>query len=302
MIETALTRMLGIRYPIVGAPMFLVSNVEMVVATSEAGGLGAIPSLNFRTSEAFREAIEIIQARTPSPFAVNLILLGNDRLEADLQICLERKVPVIITSLGDPTALTERAHAAGLRVFSDVTTLRHAKKCLQAGVDALVAVASGAGGHAGTVSPFVLVPQLLEHVQIPVLAAGGIATGAQMTAAIALGAAGVYVGTRFIATTEAPVPAAYRQQILDLGPEDIEYSAEVTGHPANFLRPSLEAFRAAQAASTQESHGKRPGAWKDVWSAGHGIGLIHDVMSCQTLVEQLVREYEATRQGLPPDR
>ncbi len=297
MIETSLTRMLGIRYPIVGAPMFLVSNVEMVVAISEAGGLGAMPSLNFRSTEAFREAVEAIQARTSAPFAVNLILLGNDRLEADLAVCLERRVPVVVTSLGDPTELTARAHEAGLRVFSDVTTLRHARKCVQAGVDALVAVASGAGGHAGTVSPLVLVPQLLQHVQIPVLAAGGIATGAQMAAVLALGAAGAYVGTRFIASTEAPVPDPYRQALVDLGPEDIEYSADVTGHPANFLRPSLENFRARR-----EEAGKRPGAWRDVWSAGHGLGLIHDIRPCARIVEQLVQEYEHARLGLPPAR
>lgn len=295
--DTAITRMLGIRYPLLGAPMFLISNVEMVVAMGEAGALGTFPALNLRTTEQFRAAVRAIKERTRAPFGVNLILLGNDRLEADLAVCLEEEVPLIITSLGNPTPVIQAAHARGLRVFCDVTNLKHALKCQEAGADAVIAVASGAGGHAGLISPFVLVPHLQQHLSIPVVAAGGISDGRGVAAALALGAGAAYVGTRFIATHESPAPEGYKRLILESSAEDIEYSPEVSGHPANFLRPSLEAFRASREDTTGAP--LRPSAWKDVWSAGHGVSLISDVVGCKELVERMMREYEAVRSGLP---
>lgn len=294
---TAITRLLGIQYPLIAAPMFLVSNVAMVVATSEAGGLGTFPALNFRTTEAFRAAIRQIKEQTSRPFGVNLILLGNDRLAADLAVCLEEAVPLLITSLGDPTRIIQQAHERGLRVFCDVTTLRHAQKCQQAGADAVIAVAAGAGGHAGRISPFALIPYLKQHLSIPVVAAGGISDGRGVAAALALGAEAAYLGTRFIATQESPAPEAYKAMILQASPEDIEYSPEVSGHPANFLRASLETFR--QQREQGEAAQKSPAAWKDVWSAGHGVGLISDLPSCADLVARLMTEYEQVRQALP---
>lgn len=295
--DTAITRMLGIRYPILGAPMFLLSNVEMVVALGEAGALGAFPALNLRTTDQFREAVRAIKERTRAPFGVNLILLGNERLEADLAVCLEEEVPLIITSLGNPTPVIQAAHAKGLKVFCDVTNLKHALKCEAAGADAVIAVASGAGGHAGAVSPFVLVPHLQQHLSIPVVAAGGISDGRGVAAALALGAGAAYVGTRFIASHESPAPEGYKQMILDSTAEDIEYSPEVSGHPANFLRPSLEAFRASQ--DDRTGGPLRPSAWRDVWSAGHGVSLISEVAGCGEIVRRMMAEYEAVRSGLP---
>lgn len=292
---TAITRMFGIRYPIIAAPMFLVSNPEMLIAVGEAGGMGAIPSLNCRTSEAFREAIRAVKAKTDAPYGVNLILMGNDRLEADLRICAEEKVPLIITSLGDPTLVAQAVHSYGGKVFCDVVGVRHARKAAKAGADALIAVASGAGGHAGGVSPFVLAPMLKADTGLPVVAAGAISHGAQMAAALALGADAAYVGTRFIASTESPVEQAFKQALVDAQPEDVEYTAEITGHPANFLRGSLEAFRKAEA-SGEDHEMKR---WRDVWSAGHGVGLIQDIVGCGELVKRMAAEYEAARLGLP---
>lgn len=298
---TAITRMLGIRYPIIAAPMFLISNEDMVVAVGEAGGLGAMPALNWRTTEAFREAVRAVKARTQAPFGVNLIMLNNDRLQADLEVCLEERVPLIITSLGNPTELIKAAHARGLKVFCDVINLRHAQKAEAAGADAVIAVSAGAGGHAGAISPFVLVPYLKQQLSIPVIAAGGITTGAGVAAAMALGAGAAYLGTRFIASTESPAEEGFKAMILGAQPEDIVYTPEVTGHPANFLKSSLENFRALKAKAEHEA--KR---WRDCWSAGQGVGLIGEVKPCAEIVAELMAEYEAARQGLPafasPDR
>ena len=283
--ETAITRMLGIRYPIVAAPMFLVSNAPLLQAVAEAGGIGVIPSLNFRTHQAFREFLESFPEGVP--FGVNLILKGNPRLEEDLEAVVERRVPLVVTSLGDPTRVVERVKAYGGVVWSDVVGLRHGRKAVEAGADALVAVACGAGGHAGRVSPFVLGPWLREELGVPVLIAGGIATGRQVLAALALGD-GVYIGTRFIATLESGAPLEYKEALLRAQPEDIEYTPEVTGVPANFLRESLERFR--------QGGGK---AWKEVYSAGHGVAFIREIPSAKEVVARLVEEYRAAKAGLP---
>jgi nitronate monooxygenase len=290
--QTTVTRMLGIRYPIIAAPMFLVSNVEMTVAVGEAGGLGSVPALNWRTTDEYREAVRESKRRTNAPFGVNLILLQNERLRADFQVCMEEQVPLLITSLGNPTELIQLAHGQGTRVFSDVVSLRHAQKAQAAGADAVIAVSSGAGGHAGAISPFVLIPYLKRALDIPVVAAGGISTGAGVAGALALGAEAAYLGTRFIASTESPAPDAYKAMILAAQPDDIEYTPEVTGHPANFMRESLESFRALPATGAAKR-------WKDCWSAGHGVGLIDAVQPCGAIVETLMAEYEAARTGLP---
>ena len=219
--ETAITRMLGIRYPIVAAPMFLVSGARLLKAVAEAGAIGVIPSLNFRTHAAFREFLQAFPQGLP--FGVNLILKDNPRLEEDLEALVERRVPLVVTSLGDPTRVVERVKAYGGVVWCDVVGLRHGRKAVEAGADALVAVASGAGGHAGMVSPFVLGPWLREELGVPVLIAGGIATGRQLLAALALGD-GAYIGTRFIATLESEAPLEYKEALLRAIPEDIQYT------------------------------------------------------------------------------
>jgi nitronate monooxygenase len=289
-IDTSLTRLLGMRLPLIVAPMFLISNVEMVLAATAAGATAVIPSLNYRTTAAFREALAQLTEQAQGPFGVNLILLDNPRLADDLAACIEFGVPYLVTSLGNPTEVIAQAHAYGMKVLCDVVNLRHARKAVAAGADALVTVASGAGGHAGPISPMVLVPWLQRHLPVPIVAAGGLADGAGLASVLALGAGGAYMGTRFIAASEAPAPDEFKTMILAADPEMIETSAEVTGHPANFLKASLERFR------------QLPGqkAWKDAWSAGHSVALIDGIEPVGEIIARIVSEYEAARKALPP--
>lgn len=274
--------MFGIRYPIISAPMFLLSNADMLVAIGEAGGIGAMPALNARTTEQFEKTILEIKSRTKAPFGINLILLGNDRLEADIEVCIRHRVPWVITSLGNPTSIIKQIHSYGGKVFCDVINLKHALKVKEAGADGLVTVAAGAGGHAGPIALNVLVPWLKRKTGLPVLAAGGISTGEQIHSALALGASGVYLGTRFIATKECPAPADYKQMILKASPEDIVLSPKVTGHDCNFLKESLDQY---------ESNAQGLARWRDVWSAGQGVGLIEDIPTIYDLTHRLINEY-----------
>ncbi len=282
-IKTPFTEKLGIRYPIVVAPMFLISNPDMLVAAGESGAMAAMPSLNCRTAELFEAALVDIKKRTSAPFGINLILLQNPRLEEDLDLIVKHKVPLVITSLGNPAPVIEKVHAYGGLVYCDVINLQHAKKVKAVGADGLVTVSFGAGGHAGKVAANVLVPWLQKETGLPVLASGGISTGEQIHAALALGADAAYMGTRFIATQEAPAETGYKQMILNAGPEDIILSPKVTGHDCNFLKDSLLRF--------EESGDSGLKRWKDVWSAGQGVGLIQDIPTIQDLVQRLVQEY-----------
>ncbi|CAM4202509.1 NAD(P)H-dependent flavin oxidoreductase [Corallococcus exiguus] len=287
-IDTAVTRMLGIRYPIIAAPMFLVSNAALLEAAGRAGAIGAVPSLNYRTAQAYRDFLNTFPKDVP--FGVNLILKWAERLEEDVAATVERKVPLVITSLGDPTPIVERVHAYGGKVWSDVISLRHAEKAVKAGVDALVAVGSGAGGHAGNLSPMVLGPWLKAELGVPVVLAGALSTGRHLAATLALGMDGAYVGTRFLATEEAGAAPDYKQALVDSGPEDLEYTKEVTGVHGNFIKSALERFRTGQ--------GK---AWKDTWSAGQGVAFVKDVLPAATVVERMVREYSEARAALPSE-
>lgn len=292
--QTPLSKKLGLKYPIVMAPMFIISNKEMIVAGAEAGVLGCMPSLNARTHEQFREELAWIRQRTDRPFGINLTigLTAADRLEADIEACLEFEVPVLVTSYGDPTPLVKRAHERDVTVFHDVINLRHALKAQAAGVDAIIAVSSGAGGHAGQISPFVLFPYLQEQLNVPILAAGCISTGRQALASMALGAQLCYIGTRFITSTECSASTQYKDLVIQAKPEDIVYTDKVSGIHANFLRQTIpedfEANRGPDAA-------KR---WRDIWSAGQGAALIHEVMPVGEIVEQLVREYHDAKAAL----
>ncbi len=286
-LQTALSRKLGLRYPIVSAPMFIISNKEMIVAAAEAGILGTMPSLNARTPELLRADLEWIRQRTDKPFGINMTigLTHPERREADIALCEEFEVPVWITSYGNPTPIVSRAHGVGATVFHDVVNLKHAKKAEAAGVDAVIGVASGAGGHAGAISPFALIPYLRDNLSIPVIAAGCISTGRQIAASLSLGAELVYMGTRFIASTECGAVQDYKQLVVDAGPEDIVYTDRVSGIHANFIASTVpEDF---------EADGSPDGAkrWVDIWSAGHGVAEITDVMSIENIVQQLVREY-----------
>jgi len=317
--------MMDCDYPVIAAPMFLVSNEEMVAAASNAGGIGAAPSLNWRTTEQFDAALENIDRQTECNYAVNLIVnKSNRRMEADLDVIVRHKTAMVITSLGNPQPVIDAVHSYGGKVFCDVIDLKYALKVQEQGADGVIAVSSGAGGHAGPVSPLVLIPYLKEKLSIPVIAAGGIATGRQMLAALVLGADAVQIGTRFIASTEAMVAADYKQAILKAGPEDIVLTRRISGTPAAVINtpfiqkagldlPPLEKFlrgnrftgkyakllRYLQGTrALEESAAGGRVTWKTVWSAGQGVGLIHDIKPTASIIETLMREYWEARESI----
>ncbi len=328
-ISTSLTKVLGIRYPIIGAPMFLVSNVDMVVAISEAGGIGTFPALNYRPIEKYREAIQEMKRRTTKPIGINIIVnKSNTRQADDLKIALENGVDLFITSLGNPASVIRDAHKNGAKVFCDVTNLEHAKKVADLGADGLVAVGTGAGGHAGPISPLVLVPWLAREMKIPVVLAGGVAHGSQIAAALALGAAGVHVGTRFIASKEAGVDQTYKDAVVSSTPEDIVMTTRVSGTPAAVINteyvkkigtdlplalkllkdhPLTKKYavplihflgmKALEEAALSAA-GEKP-SWKTVWTAGQSVGLIDEISGCAQIIERLVSEYHEAISKLP---
>ena len=290
-LETPLSKKLGLRYPIVCAPMFIISNKEMLLACAEAGILGSMPSLNARTIEDLRADLEWIRAKTDKPFAINMTigLTDPDRLQEDVALCEEFEVPVWITSYGNPTEFVRRAKAKGSTVFHDVVNLKHALKAEAAGVDAIIGVSAGAGGHAGKISPYALYPYLAEHLKVPVIAAGCISTGRQIVASLALGAELVYMGTRFIASDECGAPDAYKDKVVACGPEDIVYTDKVSGVNANFIADTLP---------LEETSGSEAKRWKDIWSAGHGVAEVKAVQPIEQIVDDLVREYHDALQAL----
>ena len=322
-IETRFTQMLGCRYPIIAAPMFLVSNEALVSEASNAGGIGAAPSLNWRTAEQFDAALTKIKQQTSSPYAINLIVnKSNIRIETDLATVVKHKVPMVITSLGNPQKVIEAVHSYGGKVFCDVTDLKYALKVQEQGCDGVIAVCAGAGGHAGPLSPMVFLPYLRERLHIPIVAAGGIATGQQILAALLLGADAVQIGTRFINTTEAAVSDDYKQAIIDAQPEDIVLTSRISGTPAAVINTPyiqqtglhlspIEKFfttnkltkkymklaRYIISSRTLESSANKP-TWKNVWSAGQGVGLIHDIQPTKAVMEKLVRDYKTALKGI----
>ena len=291
-LQTPLSRKLGLKYPFVVAPMFILSNKEMIVAAAEAGVLGTMPTLNARTPEALRADLEWIRARTDKPFGLNLTigLTEESRREIDMQLVEEFEVPILITSYGNPTAYVRRAKKSGIHVFHDVINLQHAKKAESAGVDAIIGVAAGAGGHAGRISPYTLFPYLKAQLSVPIIAAGCISTGEQVAASLALGAELVYMGTRFIASTECQAEQSYKQMVVDAVPDDIVYTDQVSGTHANFFKqtvPSHPDFDPSLA-------GDESKRWKSIWSAGQGSALVHEIKPVGAIVEDLVREYHDT--------
>lgn len=305
-IRTKITEMLGIDLPIIGAPMFLVSYPDLVVAVSEAGGIGCFPALNYRTVDQLRQGLEEIRSRTKKPIGVNLILHKehNPFWAKQFEVCLEFKVELIITSLGSPRTIISEAKSVGAKVFCDVTTLRHAQIVAKAGADALIAVCHGAGGHAGTISPYVLIPQLIEETGLPVIAAGAISAGKQMAASLALGAEAVYVGTRLIATPEAKASDEYKKMILESTAEDLIYTAEISGIPANWLKKSVERAKIKQpatiAGATSEAEiEKEYKRWRDIWSAGQGITQIKEIKPAREIVYEMAKEYLEIIKKLP---
>ncbi|OWJ89897.1 2-nitropropane dioxygenase [Pseudomonas sp. A46] len=294
-----------LRLPLVAAPMFLVSNPQLVLACSNSGIVGSFPALNQRESSGFRDWLEEIEAgltAEAAPFAVNLIVHpSNPRLQADLAICVEKRVPIVITSLGAVKEVVDAVHSYGGLVFHDVTTRRHAEKAAEAGVDGLIAVAAGAGGHAGTWSPFALVAEIRQFFDRTLLLAGCLNHGHEVFAAQMLGVDLAYLGTRFIATRESAADDAYKQMILDARAADIVHTPAVSGVPASFMRQSLEAAgydlkRLTDKADINYGEKLKPisdeaKAWKTVWSAGQGVGGIDDLPTVRELVARLDREY-----------
>lgn len=288
-----------LRLPVIAAPMFLVSGPALVTACSRGGILGTFPALNQRSTQGFDEWVDEIAAdlaRDSAPFGVNLIVhRTNPRVEADLRICVERRVPVIITSLGAVPDLVKEVHAYGGVVLHDVINLRHAEKAITAGVDGLVLVTAGAGGHAGTANPFAFVAEVRQRFDGLIALAGALNTGAQVAAAVAAGADVAYMGTRFIATAEAQAPDGYKAMVLASTLADIVYTPAVSGVAGNFLRQSLEraGLDPAAAAPPMNMDKDEARAWRDIWSAGHGVGGIRDVVPVADLVDELARDFNA---------
>lgn len=308
--------------PVIASPMFIVSGPELVIAQCKAGIVGSFPALNARPAEMLEEWLKRItteldeyRGQNPdkpvAPYAVNQIVHhSNDRLMHDMEVCVKYKVPIIITSLRAPNEVVEAVHSYGGIVLHDVINIRHAKKALEAGVDGLILVCAGAGGHAGTLSPFALVSEVREFFDGPIALSGSITRGNQVLAAQAMGADFAYIGTRFIATQEANAVPEYKQMLVDTAASDIVYSSLFTGVHGNYLRPSiakagLDPDNLPEADKNTMSFGSggssKSKAWRDIWGAGQGVGSIKDVPSVADLVARLKREYDAARAELLGD-
>ncbi|WP_371395394.1 NAD(P)H-dependent flavin oxidoreductase [Fretibacter rubidus] len=303
----------NLELPVVAAPMFIVSGPELVIAQCKAGIVGSFPALNARPKEELEKWIIRIkleldqyQKENPdkkvAPFAVNQICHGsNNRLEHDMEVCVKHEVPIIITSLQASKMVYDATHSYGGIVLHDVTNIRHSQKALSMHADGLIAVCSGAGGHAGRLSPFALIPEIREFHDGPLLLSGSIATGGAIAASQAMGADLAYIGTRFIASAEANAEDGYKQEIIDSSGEDIVYSSLFTGVHGNYLKGSIEKAgldpnnlpEAGKDSMNFGSGGNTDAkAWKDIWGAGQGVGSVKDAPSVQEIVDQLKAEYD----------
>lgn len=304
------------RVPVIGAPMFIVSNPDLVIAQCLNGVVGAFPALNARPADKLPEWLERITstlqteqaahpARPIAPFAVNQIVhKSNDRLEGDLRACADYRVPLLITSLRAPHAAVEVAHDYGGKVFHDVISVRHAEKAIEAGVDGLIAVCAGAGGHAGTLSPFALVSEIRRFWDGPLVLSGAITRGEHVLAAEAMGADFAYMGTRFIASDEANAAPEYKTMISTSAAKDIVYTNLFTGVHGNYLRGSIENADLdpdnlpesdKDAMTFGSDREQKQKAWKDIWGAGQGVGSIDKTRPAADLVDQIVHEYDAAQ-------
>lgn len=300
--------------PVIGAPLFIISNPDLVIAQCKSGVVGSFPALNARPQNVLeewiiriKEELESYQASNPeakvAPFAVNQICHNsNDRLFGDMELCVKHQVPIIITSLRPPEEIVTEAHSYGGLVFHDVISVKHAKKAAEQGVDGLILVCAGAGGHAGTLSPFALVREVREWFDGAIILSGSISDGSSVAAAKMLGADFAYIGTRFIATQEANAEPEYKQCLIDSAAEDIIYSSLFTGVHGNYLKPSvvnagLDPNNLPDADKTAMNFGSGGNtdakAWKDIWGSGQGIGSIQDVPPASELISRLREEYLA---------
>lgn len=321
--QTEFSKLFNIQYPIIAAPMFLVSNEDIVAKASEAGGIGTFPALNYRPIEQYDAVLKKIKQRTQKPIGINIIVnKSNLRASDDLKIALKHGVDLFITSLGSPKEVIKQAHQNGAKVFCDVVNLEHAMKVQDLGADGVIAVSSGAGGHAGPISPLVLIPWLKTKLKIPIVAAGGISHGSQIAACLALGAAGVSIGTRFIACQEAQIDPAYKKAVVDSSPEDIVMTTKVSGTPAAVIRTEYIEKTGTELnfalkilkdhpltkkyvvplihylGSKQLEEAAIKPSWKTVWSAGQSVGLIDDVLTVEQIFSKLVAEYAEAQERI----
>jgi len=302
--------------PVIGSPLFIISNPKLVIEQCKAGVVGSMPALNARPAELLDEWLaEITETlaaynkanpdKPAAPFAINQIVhKSNERLEHDMQVCAKYKVPIVITSLGAREDVNQAVHAWGGIVLHDIINNKFAKKAIEKGADGLIAVAAGAGGHAGVKSPFALVQEIREWFDGPLALSGSMATGDAVLAAQAMGADLAYIGSAFIATEEARASAEYKQMIVDSNSDDIVYSNLFTGVHGNYLRGSVVAAGLdpdnlpESDPSKMNFGGGAAKAWKDIWGSGQGIGAVKQVVPAGELVARLKREYAAARQRL----
>src|SRR6478735_7322908 len=298
--------------PVIASPMFIVSTPRLVIEQCKAGVVGSMPALNARPASQLDEWLhEIDEAlaahdkahpeRPAAPYAINQIVhKSNDRLEHDMEVVVRHKVPVVITSLGARTDVNEAIHSYGGVVLHDIINNMFARKAIEKGADGLIAVAAGAGGHAGVKSPFALIQESRQWFDGPVALSGSIATGGAVLAAQAMGADFAYIGSAFIATQEARASDAYKQAIVEGTSDDIVYSSLFTGVHGNYLKPSIRAAGLdpdnlpesdPSAMNFAGGEGSKPKAWKEIWGCGQGIGAVHEVASAATYIERLKREY-----------
>ena len=310
----------NLRLPVIGSPLFIASGPALVTAQCKAGIVGSFPALNARPAEMLDTWLTQIQADLDEyakahpeakigPIAVNQIVhQSNNRLAHDVEVCVKHKIPIIISSLrAPPKEMLDAIHSYGGIVLHDVISIRHAKKALEAGVDGLILVAAGAGGHAGALSPFALVGEVRKFFSGPIALSGSIATGDAVLAAQAMGADFAYIGSRWLATKESNVDEAYRQAIVDSSAADIVYTNLFTGVHGNYLKKSivsagLDPENLPEAEKTAMNFGSGGGAkakaWRDIWGAGQGVGLMDDVVTVAELVQRLSAEYAAARKRL----
>tara|TARA_Y100001968_G_scaffold222555_1_gene205302 strand:- start:59 stop:1036 length:978 start_codon:yes stop_codon:yes gene_type:complete len=296
--------------PVVAAPMFLISGPQLVIECCKNGIVGTFPALNQRTSEGFEEWLIEIKTeldkfeqetgKKAAPFGVNLIVHPtNPRLEADVKLCMKHKVPLVITSLGAVSMVVDAIHSYGGLVFHDIIKKRHAEKAAEAGVDGLILVSAGAGGHGGTLNPMSLITEVKKFFDKTILLSGCISTGRDVASALQMGADLAYMGTRFINTEESKAPEEYRKMIIDAGASDVVYTAAISGVHANFLAASLKAAGVTEEdlkKDTKIDFGKELNteakAWKTIWSAGQGVTSIDNVLPVAELVQQLKDEFK----------
>jgi len=305
--------------PVIGSPMFIASTPDLVIEQCKAGVIGTFPALNARPASQLDEWLSRIQEELAAyaqanpgarvaPFGVNQIChASNDRLAHDVEACVRHQVPLIITSLRPPREIVDAVHGYGGLLFHDVINVRHARKAIEQGVDGIIAVCAGAGGHAGTTSPFALVREIRAIFDGTIVLAGAMSSGADVLAAQAIGADMAYVGTRFLATREAHIQEDYKRMIVESGSEDVVYTSLFSGVKGNYLRGSVlrtgfDPDNLPEADKTRMNFGSggdmKVKAWRDIWSAGQGVGNIHDVLPAGELVARMVAEYEAAKRRI----